>query len=71
VWLGVVNGPPGTAGEPGPGRPPGPPLPTGGHGLVGMRERAASLGGALTARPTPEGGFSVTAHLPEKAGERT
>ncbi|MEU9839601.1 sensor histidine kinase [Actinomadura sp. NPDC048032] len=65
VWLGVVNGPP--AGGPG----SVPPLPGGGHGLVGMRERAAALGGELTARPTSEGGFAVTASLPVKAREAT
>ncbi|MBB4773955.1 sensor histidine kinase [Actinomadura livida] len=72
VWLGVVNGPPGALGGPRrDGRAPGTPLPGGGHGLVGMRERAASLGGELTARPTPEGGFAVTANLPVDARERT
>jgi signal transduction histidine kinase len=35
-----------------------------GHGLAGMRERAALLGGDLTAGPRPEGGFRVTARLP-------
>jgi signal transduction histidine kinase len=35
-----------------------------GHGLTGMRERASLLGGALTAGPTTDGGFSVTAVLP-------
>lgn len=35
-----------------------------GHGLPGMRERAALLGGDLTAGPRPEGGFRVTARLP-------
>ncbi|MER7543374.1 sensor histidine kinase [Actinomadura sp.] len=65
VWLGVVNGPPGA------GQAPHPPLPGGGHGLLGMRERAAALGGELTARPTPEGGFAVTATLPVKARETT
>ena len=35
-----------------------------GRGLIGMRERAASLGGTLTAGPTATGGFRVTAHLP-------
>jgi signal transduction histidine kinase len=40
-------------------------LPTGGHGLVGMRERVAVFGGALEAGPTsPNGGFRVRAHFP-------
>ncbi|WP_460340699.1 sensor histidine kinase [Actinoallomurus acanthiterrae] len=43
----------------------------GGHGLVGMRERAAMLGGNLTAEPTADGGFVVTAVLPLHAGDRT
>jgi anti-sigma regulatory factor (Ser/Thr protein kinase) len=36
----------------------------GGHGITGMRERAASVGGELTAGPGPERGFLVTARLP-------
>lgn len=36
----------------------------GGHGITGMTERAAALGGELTAGPRPEGGFQVTARLP-------
>jgi signal transduction histidine kinase len=38
--------------------------PSGGNGLPGMRERATSLGGTLTAGPRPGGGFRVEAHLP-------
>ncbi len=36
----------------------------GGHGLVGMRERATMLGGSLAAGPTEDGGFRVSAVLP-------
>ena len=35
-----------------------------GHGLAGMRERVALLGGSLTAGPAPGGGFVVSAILP-------
>ena len=35
-----------------------------GHGLVGMRERAALYGGELDAAALPEGGFAVHARLP-------
>ena len=35
-----------------------------GHGLTGMRERAALLGGSLSAGPSPDGGFLVSAVLP-------
>jgi signal transduction histidine kinase len=44
--------------------PAGPPEPGGGNGIPGMRERAAALGGTLTAGPRPGGGFRVEAHLP-------
>jgi signal transduction histidine kinase len=37
---------------------------SGGHGIIGMRERARLLGGTLEARPRPGGGFQVVAHLP-------
>jgi signal transduction histidine kinase len=45
---------------------PGEPGPSdgGGHGIIGMRERAAMLGGNLEARPAPNGEFLVTAALP-------
>jgi len=35
-----------------------------GHGLVGMRERAAMLGGEIEAAPGDGGGFTVRARLP-------
>ena len=57
VLLRVANGPGGPVGpsanEPGPG-----------HGLTGMRERVALLGGSLSAGPAPDGGFVVSAVLP-------
>jgi signal transduction histidine kinase len=53
--LCVVNGPPRAAAST---------LPGPGHGLLGMRERAAMLGGELTAAPTAGGGYAVTAVLP-------
>ncbi|GGN10562.1 sensor histidine kinase [Streptomyces fuscichromogenes] len=36
----------------------------GGFGLMGMRERAHSVGGDLRAGPRPDGGFEVTTALP-------
>jgi signal transduction histidine kinase len=35
-----------------------------GHGLIGMRERAAMFGGSLSAGPQSSGGFRVLARLP-------
>ena len=37
---------------------------TAGHGIMGMRERAAIFGGTLDAGPLPGGGFQVAAFLP-------
>ncbi|NUV71206.1 sensor histidine kinase [Streptomyces sp. CAI-121] len=51
----VVNSPPEHPSAPSPGVR---------HGLLGMRERAAMLGGELATGPTPEGGWEVTAILP-------
>jgi signal transduction histidine kinase len=47
----------------GPGREPQQPD-GGGHGLTGMRERAAMVGGRLAAAPASRGGFVVSAVLP-------
>lgn len=44
------------------------PRPGTGHGLIGMRERAASVGGRLEAAARPGGGFTVTAELPLRPG---
>jgi signal transduction histidine kinase len=44
---------------------------TPGFGLVGMRERARSVGGTLDAGPRPDGGFEVTAALALTMGEGT
>ncbi|MFF4256943.1 sensor histidine kinase [Streptomyces sp. NPDC001663] len=41
-----------------------PSVPGGGYGLMGMRERAHSVGGDLHAGPRPEGGFEVATALP-------
>jgi signal transduction histidine kinase len=47
------------------GRPASAPAPdTGGHGIRGMKERAALLGGTLEAGRTDDGGFAVRAALP-------
>src|SRR5215470_15837614 len=54
----LVNNGPGAAAVPSPG-----PRWTG-HGLLGMRERVALLGGSLSVGPGPDGGFAVVALLP-------
>ncbi len=57
--LDVTN----TPGSPGPASSGG-----SGHGLIGMRERVATVGGTVTAGPTSEGGFRVHAVLPLSEG---
>src|SRR5215469_1124745 len=57
MLLRVANGPGQPADHAGNERRPG-------HGLSGMRERVALLGGSLTADPAPDGGFVVAAVLP-------
>ncbi|MET9759367.1 sensor histidine kinase [Streptomyces sp. NPDC006372] len=54
LLITVTNDGP-TAAEPAPGR---------GFGVMGMRERALSIGGELCAGPRPQGGFEVTTALP-------
>ena len=70
------SGPRGSGGD---GSPPGsggsrgvaPPGQQGHHGIRGMRERAASVGGELTAGPLSGGGFQVRATLPTAAHAST
>jgi len=52
-------------------RPPQrqPRLPASGHGLAGMRDRVALLGGVLVAGPTPDRGWSLRVELPS-TGDR-
>ncbi|MFJ5991351.1 sensor histidine kinase [Lentzea sp. NPDC092896] len=40
----------------------------GGHGIIGMTERMAALGGTVTAGPHGEDGWRVTARLPRESG---
>ncbi|TQE23869.1 sensor histidine kinase [Streptomyces ipomoeae] len=55
LQLRVINSRPARPAQPSPGA---------GHGLLGMRERAAMLGGTLMATETSHGGFAVVAFLP-------
>jgi signal transduction histidine kinase len=48
----------------GPGRKTDPPGTRAGHGLIGMRERAALHGGHLSSGPRPDRGFAVHATFP-------
>ena len=41
-----------------------------GHGLTGMAERAAAVGGTFSASAGPDGGFEVMARLPAAAPDR-
>jgi len=51
----------------GPGPPAAQPVTAGGHGLLGMRERAAAAGGELRIGAAPGSGFLIEATLPAKA----
>jgi signal transduction histidine kinase len=48
--------------EPPAGAPPD--IQSGGHGMIGMRERVAVFDGTLVAGPRPDGGFIVEAGFP-------
>ncbi|MGW2202488.1 sensor histidine kinase [Streptomyces sp. NPDC001774] len=50
-----------------PTRAASPDLPSGGHGVVGLSERVALLGGTLTAGPH-DGGFLLSAFIPHRRG---
>jgi signal transduction histidine kinase len=59
----VQNDPPaGGAGAAGGGAA----LPSGGNGLLGMRERVTALGGGFVSGPTEQGGFRVSAVIPDR-----
>ncbi|GHD97984.1 sensor histidine kinase [Streptomyces alanosinicus] len=62
IEVTVLDDGAGAAGVPGAG---------GGHGLLGMRERATALGGTLTTGPRYGGGFRVHAILPLKTRSET
>ena len=57
----VTNTPPARSEDPTPGAR---------LGLAGIRERAAALSGTVTAGPTPDGGFELTATLPVTEDEQ-
>ncbi|MFE1950679.1 MULTISPECIES: sensor histidine kinase [Streptomyces] len=58
LGLRIVNGPPGALVKPSPGA---------GHGVTGMRERVAMLGGEMTAGATDDGGYEVSVFVPVAA----
>lgn len=66
--VGVLNSSPSASGPAvgaGTGDGPVPPaLPSGGHGLIGLRERVRLAGGGIETGPRPGGGFLVVAELP-------
>jgi signal transduction histidine kinase len=63
VRIKVTNGPPAAPAAADSGRRHGEKA-AAGHGLAGMRERVAMLGGSLSAGPDAGGGFAVSAELP-------
>ncbi|MFJ9538527.1 sensor histidine kinase [Streptomyces sp. NPDC101225] len=48
----------------------GPTAPGGGHGLIGIRERATACGGGAETGSGPDGGFRVVVRLPATAGRQ-
>ncbi|MEV4639599.1 sensor histidine kinase [Actinoplanes sp. NPDC049548] len=55
----------------GPAAPPQPDDAGSGSGIAGMRARAETLGGTLSAGPLPEGGYLVAATLPTAWGDKS
>lgn len=69
VWVSVRNaGPPVNAAA---GLPAGPQRHGGQHGIDGLAERITDLGGTFQAGPTGDGGWEVTARLPELSPVRS
>ncbi len=64
VVVEVIDDGPADAAAP---RPVASPAAGGGHGLVGIRERVAFVGGDVHAGPHPAGGYAVSARLPYAA----
>nr|CEL22240.1 two component sensor kinase [Kibdelosporangium sp. MJ126-NF4] len=56
IQLNVANEPPQQRADPA----------GGGHGLLGLAERVTLVGGRFDAGARPDGGYEVTAHLPDK-----
>ncbi|WP_203417088.1 sensor histidine kinase [Jiangella ureilytica] len=67
IELRIRNAPPRPGGVSGAGADAASRAAGSGHGLLGMRERAAVVGGTLSAGPAGTGGFAVDAVLPYRA----
>jgi signal transduction histidine kinase len=65
LMLKIRDNGPGPPPRPNPAEQAGP----AGHGLLGMRERAAAVGGEVRTGPAVGGGFQVEASLPTTSGE--
>ncbi|MGH3167509.1 MAG: sensor histidine kinase, partial [Trebonia sp.] len=70
LFVRVRDNGPGAEGGSGAGGGSGPGGGGGGHGLLGMRERAATVGGTLRVGEAPGGGFLVEAELPAQSHDR-
>ncbi|MEU8541191.1 histidine kinase [Streptomyces sp. NPDC048717] len=61
LGLRIVNGPARGLTKPSPGA---------GHGITGMRERVAMLGGEMTAGEAADGGYEIAVYVPVARGEQ-